>query len=75
MKKLILISTGILMIALYAIAEQHRQVDVARGEWKTEWLLSNGLTNIEHPDFCFYCDYLRPLFQKSHKQETKSTNI
>lgn len=70
MKKVVLIITGVLLIALYTIAEQHRQVDVARGEWKTEWLLSNGLTNIEYPDFCFYCDYIKPLFGERHEQDS-----
>lgn len=70
MKKVVLIITSVLLIALYTIAEQHRQVDVARGEWKTEWLLSKGLTNVEYPDFCFYCDYIKPLFLKLHEQDS-----
>ena len=67
MKKIVLIIIGALLLALYAIVEQHRQVDIARGEWKTEWLLSEGLTDKEYPDFCFYCDYIKPLIQKYYE--------
>jgi len=34
MKKLYL-TVGILLIAFFAVVEQHRQVEATRGEWKT----------------------------------------
>ena len=68
MKKLY-ITVGILLIAFFAVVEQHRQVEAARGEWKTEWLLSEGQTNAKYPENCIYCDYIKPLIGKHHGQE------
>ena len=69
MRKIAYIIIGVLLIALWAIAEQHRRVEVARGEWKTEWLLSEGLTDMTYPKHCIYCDYIKPLIGKYHEQE------
>ncbi len=70
MKKIVFITVS-LIVALFAIAEQHRQVDIARKEWKTEWLMSEGLTDKEYPEHCFYCDCIEPLIKKYHGQEKK----
>ena len=67
MKKLILISTGVLLIALYAIAEQHQRIDAEWGEWKE--LTLDG-ANPPKPGICIYCMYIKPFFQKSHEQDS-----
>lgn len=71
MKRIILWSIVVLYIIAYIIYENHRKVEVEWGEWKE--LTLDG-ANPPMPGFCFYCDYIKPLFLKYHKQETKPVN-
>lgn len=71
MKKIVLWTVGIIVVTAIGIAEQHYWINNARGEWKTEWLLSEGLTDMKYPELCFYCDYIKPLISKLHEQEKK----
>ena len=61
MRKVIYFIIAVILITAYGIAEQHQSIDAARAEWKTEWLISNGLTDMEPPGTCIYCDYIKPL--------------
>ena len=64
MKKVVLIITGVLLIALYAMDKQHKRIEAEWGEWKE--LTLDG-AKPQKPGVCSYCDYIKPLFQKSHK--------
>ena len=68
MKKVALIVTGVLMLVLYAIAEQHQTIEKEWGKWKE--LTLDG-AHPKKPNTCIYCDYIKPLVDKYYGQEKK----
>jgi len=68
MKKFILISICVMLLALYAIDEQHQRIDAEWGVWKE--LTLDG-AKPEKPGTCIYCEYIKPFFQKYQKEKTK----